>query len=56
MSSGSADPFEGSSDIGRAIDLLNEAQSILDGFGRPEIGARLQEVIELVETLGSDGE
>ena len=35
-----------SKDVQRAIKLLNEAQVIVDTLDRPEIGARLQEVID----------
>jgi hypothetical protein len=32
-----------------AIRLLREAQTIVDGWNMPHIGARLQEVIEAIE-------
>jgi hypothetical protein len=38
--------------IGRAIDLLNQAQEIVDTLDHPHIGARLQEVIDEVEQVG----
>ena len=38
--------------IGRAVDLLNQAQEIFDTLDQPHIGARLQEVIDEVEQVG----
>jgi hypothetical protein len=38
--------------IGRAIDLLNQAQAIVDTLDQPHLGARLQEVIDEVEQVG----
>lgn len=38
--------------IGRAVDLLNQAQEIVDTLDQPHIGARLQEVIDEVEQVG----
>jgi hypothetical protein len=32
-----------------AVQLLKEAQAIVDGWNLPHIGARLQEVIEAIE-------
>jgi hypothetical protein len=33
----------------RAIERLNEAQTIIDTLDRPDIGARLQEVIDALD-------
>lgn len=43
-----------SRDVRRAVKMLNEAQAIVDTLDRPEIGARLQDVIEaLSEEVGA---
>jgi len=43
-------------DVGRAMSLLDEAQTIIDTLDRPDIGARLQEVIDAVAELSRSGE
>lgn len=35
----------------RALELLQEAQAVIDTLGRPHIGARLQEVIDALRAL-----
>jgi hypothetical protein len=40
---------ESSSAAQRALQLLKDAQAIVDGWNVPHIGARLQEVIEAIE-------
>jgi len=39
------------SDVSRAIVLLKEALAIIDGLGHPDIGARLQDVIESLDEV-----
>jgi hypothetical protein len=46
MSEAPLDKVLRSAEIGRAVDLLNEAMEIVDALGRPVIGARLQHVID----------
>jgi hypothetical protein len=57
MSSGSIGlSDEPSDELARAIQLLKEAQSIVDSLSRPELGARLQDVIDLLESIDSSDE
>jgi len=40
-------------DVSRAIRLLKEAQGIVDTLKRPDIGARVQEVIDALDEVSS---
>ena len=40
-------------DVSRAIRLLKEAQGIVDTLKRPDIGARVQEVIDALDQVSS---
>jgi len=41
-------------EAGRALKLLEEAQLVIDTLDRPDIGARLQEVIDAMRDLPKD--
>lgn len=51
MSKARFDTDAAAAEIGRAVNLLNEALVIVDTMDRPEIGARLQHVIDSVMEL-----
>jgi hypothetical protein len=52
MSSGSAGSRKEPSELNEAVELLRKAQSLIDTLDRPEIGARLQDVIDLLRSPG----
>ena len=41
-------------DTNQAVKLLKEALAIIDRLGRPDIGARLQQVIDTLNDLRAD--
>jgi hypothetical protein len=43
-----------SADVSHAIELLKEALAIIDDLGHPDIGARLQDVIESLNEVHDD--